>query len=452
MSAALPDGNASEPQDGRSSFPAGFTWGAATSAYQVEGAVDVDGRGESIWDRFCAQPGVIADGSSGAVACDHYHWFPADVALMKELGLGAYRFSIAWPRILPDGTGPVQTAGLDHYDRLVDALLEAGIAPYPTLYHWDLPQALEDRGGWVSRATVDAFVSYADVVTARLGDRVPAWMTLNEPFVSWNHGYLTGEHAPGRHSYEDGLAAAHHLLLAHGRAVSVIRANAPQARVGIVLNFTPVFPLTDSAEDRAEADLVDGIENRWCVEPIAGLGYPAATAASVGWKATEVHDGDLDEISVPIDLLGVNYYTRQIVAADHDAVPKPSPATDMGWEIYPEGIGALLRRLHDRHAFPAYFVAENGAAMADQPDEHGFVQDDDRIDYLRSHLRAVHGAIASGVPVQGYFAWSLLDNFEWAHGYAKRFGIVRVDLDTLVRTPKASAHWYSEVVRTGVVG
>jgi len=450
MSAAQPTGTASQAA-GRWVFPDSFVWGSATSAYQVEGAIEADGRGESIWDRFCRQPGAIVDGSSGAQACDQYHRFPADIAMMKDLGLDAYRFSIAWPRIVPAGIGAVQAAGLDHYERVVDALLDADIAPLVTLYHWDLPQALEDVGGWANRATVDAFMHYVDAVTARLGDRVPTWMTLNEPFVSWNHGYLTGEHAPGRRSLPDALAAAHHLLLAHGRAVPVIRANAPQARVGLVLNFTPVEPLTESAEDAAAAALMDGIENRWCVEPLAGLGYPADTAASLGWSAREVRDGDLATIATPIDVLGVNYYTTQFAAADPDLVPPASPATDMGWAIRPDGLSGLLRRLHDQYHFPAYVIAENGAAMPDQPDASGFVQDDDRIEYVRSHLAAVHDAMGAGVLVEGYFLWSLLDNFEWAHGYAKRFGIVRVDYETLQRTPKASARWYAHVARTGVV-
>jgi beta-glucosidase len=435
----------------KADFPGHFLWGAATSAYQVEGAIDVDGRGPSIWDRFCTRRGAIADGSTGAEACDQYRRWPDDVALLQRLGLGAYRFSIAWPRIVPDGKGAVSAEGLDHYDRLVDGLLTAGIAPYPTLYHWDLPQPLEDEGGWTVRSTVDAFADYVDVVTRRIGDRVPCWMTLNEPYVSWHHGYVSGIHAPGRRSYDAGLAAAHHLLLAHGRAVEVVRTNAPGSKVGIVLNFTPVTPLSDYDEDVIEAAVVDGIENRWCVEPIAGRGYPAETAAAIGWRAGEVHHGDLETIAAPIDVLGVNYYTRQVVAARRDHVAPTAPVTAMGWEIHPPSFERLLLELHRSYSFPSYLVTENGAAMPDQPDAAGFVQDDDRIDYLHRHLAVVRDVRAAGVPVDGYFVWSLLDNFEWAWGYSARFGIVRVDFETQERVPKASAHWYASLARTGVL-
>jgi beta-glucosidase len=374
------------------------------------------------------------------------------VVLMSDLGLQAYRFSIAWPRVVPDGDGAVNQAGLDFYDRLVDALLAAGITPTPTLYHWDLPQLLEDRGGWRVRETAEAFADYAAVVVGRLGDRIGSWTTLNEPFVSSNHGYLTGEHAPGVRDQAAALAAAHHLLVAHGLALPRIRELAPNARAGITLNFTPVVPASDDPADVAEAELVDGVENRWFVEPLAGLDYPADTVARLGWDRGEVRDGDLDLIAQSIDVLGVNFYTRSVARGDRARDERDVPRTAMGWEIHPPAFGGLLRRLHERHKFPAYMITENGAAMPDdvrRPD--GRVDDQDRIRYVADHLAQVHDVIGEGVPVEGYFVWSLLDNFEWAHGYPARFGIVEVDRQTLERRPKASALWYRDVCRTGVV-
>jgi beta-glucosidase len=430
-------------------FPQAFVWGAASSAYQIEGAVAADGRGESIWDRYCTRPGAIADGTTGEDACRHYEHWAADVDLLAGLGLGAYRFSIAWPRVVPAGTGSVNPAGLDFYDRLVDALLARGVEPYPTLFHWDLPQVLEDRGGWPVRATAEAFVDYVEAVVARLSDRVTNWTTINEPFCAAYHGYVTGEKAPGRKSMADGCAAAHHLLLAHGLAVPRIRALAPGAEVSIALNFTPVHAATDDHADVAHAALVDAIENRWYVEPIAGLGYPTA-AEVVGWPGDEVRDGDLDTIAVPIDVLCVNYYTRQVVSVVNPQ-PVAAPRTDSGWEIYPVGLSDLLTHLHRRYRFPRLIVTENGAAVRDRPDASGYVDDTDRIAYLRDHLLEVHRALSAGVPVEGYFVWSLFDNFEWSEGLAKRFGIVRVDYDTFARMPKASAGWYEAVARSGVV-
>lgn len=432
-------------------FPPSFVWGAATSAYQIEGAIASDGRGESVWDRFCRIPGAIADGSSGEEACRHYQHWAGDVDLIAKVGLGAYRFSIGWPRVLPEGTGRPNRSGLDFYDRLVDALLAVGVEPYPTLFHWDLPQTLEDAGGWPARATAEAFADYAEVVVARLGDRVKCWTTINEPFCAAFHGYVTGEKAPGRRSLAEGCAAAHHLLLAHGLAVPRIRALAPGAEISIALNFTPVHSATSDHADIAHAALVDGIENRWYVEPVAGLGYPAATVAAIGWAADEVRDGDLEAIAAPIDVLSVNYYTRQVVSAVNPRAYIQATRTDTGWEIYPEGLTDLLSHLHGSYRFPRYLVTENGAAMQDRPDEFGFVDDQDRIAYLRDHLLAVHDARQRGVPVDGYFVWSLLDNFEWSEGLAKRFGIVRVDYDTFERIPKASAGWYGGVARSEIV-
>jgi beta-glucosidase len=432
-------------------LPAGFVWGAATSAYQVEGATTADGRGESIWDRFARRAGTIGDGSSGDTACDHYHRWDRDIALMATLGLGAYRFSIAWPRVMPAGRGAVNAAGLGFYDRLVDGLLAAGIEPLPTLYHWDLPQVLEDDGGWPVRATADAFADYAVAVVERLGDRVGTWMTINEPHVPAHLGYVSGEYAPGRTDIGAGLAAAHHLLVAHGLTVARIRDLVPDARVGIVLNFTPTVPASDDPADVELAELREDWENRWFIEALAGNGYPARAAQRLGWERREILDGDPALIAQPIDVLGVNYYTRQIVRADGAGHAPPGPTTAMGWEIHPESFGALLRSIHERYRFPRYVITENGAAMHDHRRVDGRIDDADRIDYLRAHLVEVAAAINDGVPVEGYMVWSLLDNFEWSHGYTHRFGIVEVDPTTLERIPKASALWYAGVARSGLV-
>ena len=430
-------------------FPENFLWGSATSSFQIEGSTKEGGRSESIWDRFCKQPGAIADNSNGDVACDHYHRYKEDVRLISSLGLQAYRFSIAWPRIIPDGRGAVNQKGLDFYDRLVDELLKANIAPYVTLYHWDLPQVLEDKNGWVNRDTAYAFADYTKAVLERLGDRVASWATLNEPYVSASLGYKTGEHAPGRQSQSDSFAAAHHLLLAHGLAIPVIGDYAPKSDAGIVLNFTPCFPESDTAEDNQAASITDGWDNRWYVEPIAGLGYPTDTVEALGWDQKEVQPDDLKVIAAPIDFLGVNYYTRQLQSADGTTSAKRLPLTAMGWEIYPQGIYETLTLLHRNHGFKKYYITENGAAFDDPPGQNEFVDDQNRIDYLHDHLQQLHRSIEFGVPVKGYFAWSLFDNFEWAYGYEKRFGLIRVNYDTLERTPKASALWYSEVAKSG---
>jgi beta-glucosidase len=448
-----PDSISVASADDQSPFPTDFTWGAATSSFQIEGASTADGRGPSIWDDFCKREGAIADGTNGDIACDHYHRSGDDIDLLARLGLGAYRFSIAWPRVYPTGSGALNPLGLDHYDRLVDALLAADIDPFATLYHWDLPQTLEDAGGWRSRETAYAFADYAEAVVDRLGDRVSSWSTLNEPFVSANHGYVTGEHAPGRTSMLEGMAASHHLLLGHGLALERIRSIAPDAEAGIVLNFTPAEPDTDSVADVAETERVNDLENRWYIDPIAGRGYPEATAQLEGWNQNEVEDGDMALIAAPIDVLGVNFYTRQVVSALEGHKPeRPTPKTDMGWEIHPHSFGKLLHDLQTGYDFPKYIISENGCAMPDNarmPD--GRVDDLDRIDYFRAHLARVLDAIAAGMPIAAYFAWSLMDNFEWAHGYAKRFGIVEVDFDTLERRPKRSALWYADVAATGML-
>jgi beta-glucosidase len=430
-------------------FPDGFLWGSATSSFQIEGAPLADGKALSIWDVFCRQEGRVADGSNGDVACDHYRRYADDVELIRSLGLGAYRFSIAWPRVVPEPGGQVNQDGLDFYERLVDALLEAGIRPFPTLYHWDLPQYLEEAGGWVARSTAEAFADYAAAVVGRLGDRIDTWTTLNEPFVSANHGYVTGEHAPGRTSMAEGMAASHHLNLAHGLAGARIRDLAPDARLAIVLNFTPTEPASDDEADVVASHHQDNLENRWYSDPIAGLGYPDDTADHYQWDRSEILDGDLELISAPIDLLGVNYYTRSIVAADDDhELPPGTPVNTMGWEIHPPSLGRLLRELHDRYDFPRYLITENGAPMPDDVRVDGRIEDDDRLAFVRDHLAEVHGALTDGVPIEGYLVWSLFDNFEWAWGYGPRFGIVEVDFETQRRIPKKSAEWFSEAART----
>jgi beta-glucosidase len=448
--ASTSEQSASTVEAGRR-FSNDFLWGVATSSYQIEGAATADGRGESIWDRFCTIPGAIKDGSSGAVACDHYHRFDDDIAVMQRLNLNAYRFSIAWPRVLPQGKGQVNQRGLDFYDRLVDSLLAAGIQPFPTLYHWDLPQALEDEGGWPVRATAEAFAEYAEITATRLGDRVSNWMTLNEPFVVANHGYLTGEHAPGRRSLDAGLATSHHLLVGHGMAMERIRAVSPHASVGIVLNFTPVTPIGTSPAALDRQRIVHDIENRWYANPIGGLGYPQYTVDRLGWAQHEIRDGDMTLIARPIDMLGVNFYTRQMVGAFGGEREDRGAETTMGWEIHPSTLGDLLRGLHDVYRFPRYLITENGAAMPDTDRVDGRVIDNDRLEYIAAHLGQVHQAMEDGVPIDGYFAWSLLDNFEWAHGYGPKFGLVAVDMETQHRTPKQSALWYADVARTGEI-
>jgi beta-glucosidase len=433
-------------------FPADFIWGAATAAYQIEGATDEDGRGESIWDRFCATPGKIRNGENGAIACDFYHRYPTDVALMRELGIDAFRFSIAWPRILPDGRGRVNAKGLDFYDRLVDALLEAGIQTFATLYHWDLPQALENAGGWTARDTVDAFEEYVGVVAERLGDRVGAWITHNEPWVASWLGYGWGVHAPGRATEAGAVAAAHHLLLSHGRAVEVLRSTAPSAEIGITVNLAHVDAASDSAADREAAREADGFQNRWFLDPLFRGAYPEDMLERYAASPPPVDDGDLATIAAPIDFLGVNYYSRSVIAAGADGGrPRPvrvpdSEYTDMDWEVYPDGLHDLLVRVHSDYAPQRIYVTENGAAFADVRDHSGRVLDPERTEYIASHVRAIGRALAAGVPIAGYFVWSLLDNFEWSYGYAKRFGLVYVDYPTLERVPKGSFHWYRDFI------
>lgn len=430
-------------------FPPDFLWGAATAAYQIEGAVREDGRGESVWDRFAATLGKVRNGDTGDVACDFYHRHAEDVALMRELRLGAFRFSVAWPRVFPQGRGPLNQAGLDFYDRLVDELLAAGIEPFPTLFHWDTPQVLEDAGGWPMRATAEAFVEYAEAVVARLGDRVRNWTTLNEPGVVSSHGYGFGVHAPGRADSADAIAAAHHLLLSHGWAVDAIRRLAPAASVGIALDLAQPYPASDSPEDHAAAWQVDGEANRWFLDPLFRAVYPDDQLERIALVERVIWDGDLATIAAPIDFVGVNSYRRHLVAAGNGRPGTLRPAgryTTMDWEVYPDSLHRLLVRLADDYSPAAIYVTENGAAFGDVRGHDGEVHDLERTAYIRDHLGAVRRAIADGVPVKGYFIWSLLDNFEWGYGYSQRFGLVYVDYPTLQRIPKGSFYWYRDFI------
>jgi beta-glucosidase len=434
-------------------FPPGFLWGAATAAYQIEGAVAEDGRGPSIWDQFAHSPGRTLDGDTGDVACDHYHRWREDIAIMRDLGLQAYRFSIAWPRIMPMGRGRVNQAGLDFYSQLVDELLANDITPFATLYHWDLPVSLEADGGWPFRSTAFAFADYAEVVGRHLGDRIKNWLTINEPWVVAHRGYIEGAHAPGRTSLEDGLAAAHHTLLAHGYAAQALRAANSDAKVGIVINSDIMVPRSEHRLDRLAAEQAHESMNRWFYDPIFLGSYPEDAVRRYDWDMGPVFDGDMIAIRQPLDLLGVNYYTRKIHADPSlDDVERPQPIveadlpqTTMGWEIYPQGLTDFLIRMDRDYDLPPIYLTENGAAFPDEVVD-GAIHDDDRVDYLERHLKALAAAIAAGVDVRGYFVWSLLDNFEWARGYAQRFGIVRVDYNTQERIWKDSAHWYREVI------
>jgi beta-glucosidase len=421
-----------------------FTWGVATAAYQIEGAVDEDGRGESIWDRFCATPGKVRAGETGAIACDFYHRYPEDIALLRELGVGAFRFSIAWPRVLPQGRGAVNAAGLDFYDRLVDDLLAADIVPFPTLYHWDLPQPLEDEGGWRARSTAEACVDYTQAVVERLGDRIAHWTTHNEPWVIAWLGHSWGIHAPGHTDEQEAVDVAHHILLSHGWAVEAIRREAPQAQVGIVLNLEHVDSASDSPADVAAAREMDGRANRWFLDPLFRGAYPDDVPFS-----PPVQPGDLEAISAPIDFLGVNNYFRFVVRDGLELVDVPNATrTDMGWEVHPESLYKLLVRVARDYAPPSIYITENGAAFADVRAHDGAVHDVERTDYLAGHIDAVERARAEGAPIDGYFIWSFLDNFEWAMGYSKRFGIVYVDYPTQERVPKDSFYWYQQRIRS----
>ncbi|WP_406345678.1 GH1 family beta-glucosidase [Streptomyces sp. NBC_00648] len=441
-----------EPID-LAALPKDFAWGVATSAYQIEGAVAEDGRAPSIWDTFSHTPGKVDGGHHGDTACDHYHRWREDIALMKELGVTSYRFSLAWPRIVPGGDGPVNRAGLDFYSRLVDALLEAGITPNATLYHWDLPQALQDRGGWPARDTAEHFAAYASVAAEALGDRVPLWATLNEPLCSAWIGHLEGRMAPGLTDIAAAVRASYHLLLGHGLATRALRAAAPSAQVGIVNNLSTVEPATRSEVDLAAARRADGHTNRWWLDPVHGRGFPADMAEVYGVDLPE-HPGDLAAIAEPLDWLGLNYYFGVRVADDPHGpypfarqVPRPRlPRTGMDWEIDASGIETLLMRLTDDYGARRIHVTENGSAYPDAVRADGTVHDPERVQYLREHLAACARAARRGAPLAGYYAWSLLDNFEWAYGYDKRFGLVHVDYATQKRTVKGSGRHYAEII------
>ncbi|MBN1265651.1 MAG: beta-glucosidase [Anaerolineales bacterium] len=436
-------------------FPPDFIWGTATSSYQIEGAWQEDGKGESIWDRFAHTPGKIENGDNGDTACDHYHRWAEDIRLMQAIGLRAYRLSVSWPRIFPEGSGAVNQRGLDFYSNLVDHLLEAGIEPHVNLYHWELPQVLQDQGGWPARQTAHAFAKFADTVSSSLGDRVKHWITLNEPFVSAYLGYYEGSHAPGHHNMDEMVAAAHHLLLGHGWAVNTIRDNVPDAGVAIVLNHHPFYPASNSAADIKEAKLWDGTNNRWYLDALSGRGYPQDVVQQYGKPLDFIQIGDMDTIAVPLDYLGINYYTRLIVRSqeipDHQNEPVSTfpgeEHTEMGWEVYPSGLFEFLDRVNREYSFPALMITENGAAYPDSV-ENNKVHDHNRIRYIAAHLREAARAIEAGIPLRGYFYWSLMDNFEWAFGYSKRFGLIHVDFETQERILKDSAHWYRNVILT----
>ncbi len=447
------------------SFPENFLWGAATASYQIEGAWNEDGKGESIWDRFAHTPGNIKNGDTGDIGCNHYHRWREDIEIMKALGLSAYRFSISWARVLPSGRGTINQAGLDFYNRLVDALLEAEIQPFITLYHWDLPQALQDEGGWSSRSTAEAFVEYTDIVSGELGDRVKNWITHNEPSVVTYNGHLAGSHAPGIQDMKVALPVSHHLLLSHGWAVPVIRQNSPDSQVGIVINVNRTLPASPSQEDFEANRRGEGMWVRWFLDPLYGRYYPADLVADFisdgalpADGLTFVKNNDLKAISTHMDFLGLNYYNRSLSRSN--AIPESQNLpphifqapkddvhwTEMGWEIYPAGLFEVLSWLYYEYKVNKFYVTENGCSFSDGPDENGQVNDMRRINYLRDHLIAAKKAINFGIPLAGYFTWSLIDNFEWAHGFSQRFGLVWIDYETQERIPKDSARWYRQVI------
>lgn len=438
----------------RTDFPDDFVWGCATSSYQIEGAAQADGRAESIWDRFCAQPGTIRDGSNGAVACDHYHRWPQDLDLLQSIGANAYRFSIAWPRVFP-APGTVNPKGLDFYERLVDGMLERGITPWPTLYHWDLPQFLQEQGGWGARATAGAFAEFADVVSRRLGDRVRHWITHNEPWCTAIHGHFDGVHAPGARDFGLALQVAHHVLLSHGLALGAVRANVTDARAGIALSLHPLRPASERPEDVAATRRYDGLRNRWFLDPLYGRGYPADTWEACGAAVPRIVAGDMETIAKHTDFLGVNYYFPEVVADAPGSGPLGLRTVDtpglertaFGWEVSPQGMVDLLARVTRDYAPGPIYITENGSSYEDSPSPEGAVLDVERRAYLVRHLAAVRAAVKQGIGVRGYFAWSLLDNFEWAEGYLRRFGLAYVDFGTQQRVLKASGQWYRRFLR-----
>lgn len=444
-------------------FPKDFLWGVATASYQIEGAVDAGGRGPSIWDTFSHTPGKVENGETGDVACDHYHRYAEDVDLMAELGIKAYRFSMAWPRLFPDGAGQLNRKGLDFYQRLVDRLLERDITPAITLYHWDLPQALQDRGGWANRDTVERFADYAEAAFRALGDRVPMWITHNEPWVAAFLGNLLGIHAPGLTDLQTALDVSHHLLLSHGRAVERYHSLGLDGKIGITLSLSATYPKTDTDADREVARGSDGYTNRWFLDPVLKARYPEDmverfTRAGAHPLAA-VREGDLAVTSAPTDFLGVNYYSRRIITASDEefgwAVQQHAEpgmhTTGVGWEVFPEGLYDLLTNLHEIYPGTPFYITENGMALDDRIGPDGAVDDPRRIDYLRGHFAAAQRAIEAGVDLRGYFVWSFMDNFEWAMSYRPRFGLVYVDYPTQRRIPKSSARWYSRVIGANAI-
>lgn len=440
-------------------FPKDFLWGAATASYQIEGAALEDGRGECIWTRFSHTPGNVQDGDTGDVACDHYHLYRDDVKMMKDLGLQTYRFSISWPRVISTGTGPSNQKGLDFYDRLVDELLSADIKPFATLYHWDLPQALQDRGGWENPDIVGWFADYADLMAKTLGDRVDFWATHNEPWVVAFVGNYIGRHAPGKQDLRAALKVAHHLILTHASGTQAIKNNLPDAQVGIVLNTSWAIGATDSEDDQRAARIHDGYVHRWFLDPINKGHYPA--------DMVEVYDGYLDDIdldavktanAIPLDYLGVNYYKPEILEWNPDnppffdrAIQPEGVYTEMGWLVYPQGLRDVLLYFHKEYPVPEVYITENGVAFNDGVPENGVLQDPDRLEFLKSHFQSALEALEAGVPLKGYYVWSLMDNFEWGYGYSKRFGITHIDYQTLKRTPKASSLWYKRVIAANAI-
>ena len=437
-------------------FPKGFLWGAATAAYQIEGSPLADGAGASIWHRFSHTPGTTLNGDTGDVACDHYHRWQEDIEWMRRLGLNAYRFSVAWGRVLPTGRGAVNHKGLDFYKRLVDGLLGVGITPMITLYHWDLPAELQDMGGWANRDCAKWFADYACLMFRALGDRVHLWATLNEPWVVMALGYLWGQHAPGIRDIGAAAKAGHHMLLGHGKAVQALRGlGLPNAQIGIVTNLGPQQPASDSPQDQMVAALWHNFINRYFLDPIFRGEYPDTVLNFIGEFAPKVAPDDMQTISAPIDFLGVNYYTRNVLAYDaSDPIGSRTVHqagklhTEMGWEVYPEGLYEILKWVHEEYGAIPLYITENGAAFPDAPDAHGEVDDPLRVDYIRTHLEQAHRALQEGIPLRGYFYWSLMDNFEWAFGYSKRFGLLYVDFETQRRTMKASGRWYAEFIAT----
>jgi beta-glucosidase len=443
-------------------FPPNFQWGTATAAYQIEGAVNEDGRSQSIWDVFSHTPGKVVNGDTGDVACDHYHHWKEDVKILKDLGCKNYRFSIAWPRILPLGRGKINQSGIDFYSALIDELLDAGIHPLVTLYHWDIPTSLPRA--WLDRDVVEAFSEYTSIVARSYGDRVKDWVTINEPWCASFLGYKIGIHAPGEKDPSKAFLAAHHLLLAHGKVIPILRAECTGARVGIALNLSPFYPFTDSPSDHEAVRYGDGELARWFLDPLYGRDYPMDIRNDLKhnglFKSVDlefVHPGDLDVISTPTDFVGINYYSRNTVKANSLHPENPTiyewgsnqkvERTDIGWEIYPRGLYEVLSRVHQDYKPAEILICENGASYGDEPGSDGCVHDQRRIDYLHVHLKQVHKATQAGIPVGGYYLWSLMDNFEWSLGYSQRFGIIHVNYQTQKRTIKDSARWYSEVIR-----